>query len=89
MTKYSPIESQFAMETLCQLFFDGPTWDGHLASKTGRDILVDVGDVVRTHGFQYLTLQGIEHVIALGWHTKKMGPKMTAYEAWKKIRPLR
>ncbi len=39
--------SIYSDEVLWQLFLTGPVWDGDLASKTGRDELVDDGYVVR------------------------------------------
>jgi len=80
-------EQDLAKETMCQLFFDGPVWDGNLASKTGRDVLVDLGLAERgAHGLQWLTRAGIERAVMLGWNRyKESGPRMSAYEAWKRM----
>ncbi len=49
-----------AQEVLGQLFLFGPQWDGHLASKVGRNILVDNALVERANGWQWLTRAGVE-----------------------------
>jgi hypothetical protein len=81
----SESEARVALETMCQLFFDGPTWDGNLASKTGRDLLVDLGIAERGHGFQWLTRTGIDQVVMLRWDQWNTGPRITALEAWKRV----
>lgn len=52
-----------AQEVLGQLFVFGPQWDGHLASKVGRDILVEYGLVVRGAGWQWLTEAGVKMAV--------------------------
>lgn len=42
-----------------QLFSNGMVWDGNLASKAGRDYLVEHGFAVRYAGFQALTGKGV------------------------------
>jgi len=48
-----------AIEVLGQLFVHGPTWDGNLISKSGRDQLVRVGLAARWNGWQWLTEDGV------------------------------
>lgn len=52
--------SSSAAEVLCCLFFLGPTWDGDVPSKSGRDELVDAKLVARGNGWQWLTRAGID-----------------------------
>lgn len=52
--------SSAAREVLRCLFFHGPTWDGDVPSKSGRDELVDLGLVDRMDGWQWLTREGID-----------------------------
>lgn len=63
--------SNFAVETLWQLFRNGPTWDGDLASKTGRDELVDLGLVERGRGFQWLVRAGIDEAVDRRYNFRK------------------
>ena len=48
-----------ARETLNCLFMNGPTYDGDLPSKTGRDVLVDIGYAARAGGYNWLTTKGV------------------------------
>lgn len=48
-----------AQEVMMQLFVFGPTWDGHLASKAGRDALREKGLIERWNGWQWLNAKGI------------------------------
>lgn len=48
-----------AADTLRCLFIHGPTWDGNVPSKTGRDDLVNMGLARRGKGWQWLTGAGI------------------------------
>ena len=52
--------SSAAREVLRCLFFHGPTWDGDVPSKSGRDELVALGLVDRMDGWQWLTREGID-----------------------------
>ncbi len=54
------------VETMWQLFKNGPTWDGNLISKTDRSILHDMGLVDRAHGWNWLTSAGMRLAIDLG-----------------------
>lgn len=48
-----------AQEVLGQLFVHGPTWDGHVASKAGRDELRAADLIERWQGWQWLTAKGV------------------------------
>jgi hypothetical protein len=52
-----------AREVLRCLFLKGPTWDGNVPSKNGRDELVRLGYVERWNGWQWLTLAGIKFAV--------------------------
>jgi hypothetical protein len=58
--------SERAIEVVGQLFVYGPTWDGDLASKMGRDEIVDAGLAVRRDGWQWLTEDGVFAAIEFG-----------------------
>lgn len=53
-------------ETLWQLFRNGPTWDGNLASKSGRDALHEMGFVDRFDGWNWLKSEGVILAIEIG-----------------------
>lgn len=53
-------------DTLRCLFFHGPTWDGNVPSKQGRDALCRVGIVHHEFGFAFLTRDGVELCIRIG-----------------------
>ena len=84
--KLSDFEIQTALETLVQLFTDGPIWDGNLASKTGRDILVDAGFDKRQSGYQYLTDWGMLKAELLGLFPTKMDKRQGSYIVFCQIR---
>lgn len=60
-----------AAEVLRCLFFHGPTWDGNVPSKSGRDELVSMGLAARGKGWQWLTRAGIDACFANGIHDEK------------------
>jgi hypothetical protein len=60
-----------AADTLRCLFFHGPTWDGNVPSKTGRDELVNMNMVQRGKGWQWFTRAGIDACFANGIHDEK------------------
>lgn len=65
--------SSAAVEVLGQLFTNGPTWDGNVASKSGRDELIELGLAGRTNGWAYITQDGV--TLAVEWdtdHLKRM-----------------
>lgn len=51
-------------DTLLQL--TKVTWDGNLASKTGRDDLVEKGMATRFNGYQVITAKGMSVLGHLG-----------------------
>jgi hypothetical protein len=57
--------SSAASEVLGQMFVHGPTWDGNVVSKSGRDELVRAGLAFRIHGFASLTAAGLD--LAISW----------------------
>lgn len=63
--------SAHAAETLRCLFFYGPTYDGNVPSKIGRDELVNMGLAQRGNGYQWLTRAGIEACFANAIHGEK------------------
>jgi hypothetical protein len=60
-----------AADTLRCLFFHGPTWDGNVPSKSGRDELVNMGLAARSNGWQWLTRAGVDACFANGIHDEK------------------
>lgn len=58
-------------ETLWCLFYHGPTWDGDIPSKCGRDDLVERNWAFRYDGWQALTPEGLTAAIELGMDRKK------------------
>lgn len=73
-----------AADVLRCLFFHGPTWDGNVPSKSGRDELVRMGLAARGNGWQWLTSAGMEACFANGIHDEK-----DRYEANKRKREAR
>lgn len=53
------------------LFIHGPTWDGDVPSKSGRDELVSMGLAIRYEGFQQLTLSGLKVAVSSGLDREK------------------
>lgn len=68
--------SSIAIGTLDQLFTNGPTWDGNILSKSGRDELVNTGLAKRVNGWAFLTEEGViaaaewESPVGSRWHNK-------------------
>lgn len=60
-----------AADDLRCLFFHGPTWDGNVPSKSGRDDLVRMGLAARGNGWQWLTPAGIQACFDNGIHVEK------------------
>ena len=54
-----------ARETVRCLFFHGPTRDGDMPSKSGRDEIVSLGLAERGDGWQWLTRAGIDFAIVI------------------------
>lgn len=68
-------------EVLWCLFCHGPTWDGDLPSKCGRDSLVQGGWAFKFEGWQSLTEKGLRAAIARGMDRKK--------EQWQQNRSIK
>jgi hypothetical protein len=47
------------IDVLEQLFLNGPTWDGYIVSKVGRDYLVNAKLANHKNGWAYLTNAGV------------------------------
>ena len=58
-------------ETLWCMFRNGPTWDGNLPSKSGRDGLVSAGYADRFDGWNFLTHAGVTLSIDIGFGRRK------------------
>lgn len=73
--------SSAAREVLRCLFFHGPTWDGDVPSKSGRDELVGMKLADRMDGWQWLTREGVDFsltVMLLGEEKEKWQRKRAA-----------
>jgi hypothetical protein len=57
--------SSAAIEVLGQLYVSGPTWDGNIASKSGRGDLIRAGLAWHESGYASLTPEGL--MMAIGW----------------------
>lgn len=68
-----PADETIKVEQLCALFFNGPTHDGQLISKTARDELVAEEKVFRSGGFNFLSVVGVAHALDLGFGDVKTG----------------
>lgn len=77
MTIQAKVLSGAAVDVLGQLFVNGPTWDGNLISKSGRDELVRLEMAHRWDGWQTLTQDGL--VAAVEW---KFGEETPQNRAW-------
>lgn len=60
-----------AIDVLNQLFLNGPTWDGDVASKAGRDELYDLKLIGRHEGYQFILREGVRLALANRLDTKK------------------
>ena len=58
-------------ETLWCLFYHGPTWDGDLPSKSGRDSLIAGGWAFGFDGWQSLTEKGMKEALKREMGRKK------------------
>lgn len=68
--QFNPL-SGAAIDTLWCLFLHGPTWDGNLPSKAGRDELHDRDLIERYEGWQWLTKAGVMAAMGRGFDRKK------------------
>lgn len=60
-----------ARECLLQLFISGPTWDGYVVSKSGRDELIKHEYAARSNGWAFLTASGIDLALLAGFDREK------------------
>lgn len=60
--KAAPLSSA-AIEVLGQLYTNGPTWDGNIASKAGRGDLIRAGLAWHEHGYASLTPEGVRAAV--------------------------
>jgi hypothetical protein len=60
-----------AIDVLHQLFLNGPTWDGDVASKSGRDELYDLKLIGRHEGYQFILREGMRLALANRLDAKK------------------
>lgn len=60
-----------ARDVLLCLFLHGPTYDGDVPSKTGRDELYEAALIGRSRGFQWLLIPGIDLCFSLGFDNDK------------------
>lgn len=58
--------SPSALAVLRQLFCAGPVWDGFVASKDGRSVLVKAGLAQRGSGWTWLTEDGVMAALEFG-----------------------
>ena len=54
-------------DSLLQLFLHGPSRDGNIPDKAGRDALVDDGMVERFDGWNWLTEKGVKKCLEIGF----------------------
>lgn len=59
------------IDTLWCLFLHGPTEDGSVPSRAGRSSLVDRGFADRGDGLNWLTSEGVQVGIDMGFAEKK------------------
>jgi hypothetical protein len=60
-----------AKDALWQLFVNGPTWDGALVSKSGRNWLKLSGMVDCAGGHNWLNYDGVVLALSFGYGTRK------------------
>lgn len=60
------------LESLKCLFVHGPTHDGSVPSKAGRDELVKAGYADRLEGFNFLTREGVAVCVGTQWWKDKI-----------------
>lgn len=60
-----------ATDVMYCLFLIGPTQDGNVPSKSGRDDLFRRGLIDRAEGWQWLTRSGVMLAIAMGLDREK------------------
>jgi hypothetical protein len=60
-----------AIESMRCLFLHGPTWDGNIPSKSGRDELFDLKLAGRINGWSWLTADGMRLALNNGMDRDK------------------
>lgn len=60
-----------ATDVMYCLFLLGPTEDGNVPSKSGRDDLFDKGLIERADGWQWLTRDGVMLALGMGLDREK------------------
>lgn len=60
-----------AQESMRCMFLHGPTWDGNIPSKSGRDELFDLKLATRINGWSFLTADGMRLAMANGMDRDK------------------
>ena len=71
--------SSYAVDVLGQLFAFGPTWDGYILSKMGRNELIELGLAFHENAFASLTPEGVR--VASEWEFSDR--VMLEYPEWK------
>lgn len=74
--------SSAAIETIGQLYVNGPTWDGNVASKQGRSELIRAGLAWHAHGYASLNSEGVR--VAVEWDIRDLQKRNQ--ERWLKKR---
>ena len=70
-----------AKETLLCLFLHGPTFDGDVPSKSGRDTLYELGLIDRGDGYQWLTRVGVKLCLELKFAVERSRRRHAEYQA--------
>ena len=60
-----------AVDSMRCMFLHGPTWDGNIPSKSGRDELFDLKLASRVNGWSFLTADGMRLAMANGMDRDK------------------
>jgi hypothetical protein len=72
-------------EVLGQLFLYGPSYDGSIASKVGRDRLRELNLIERGFGWSWLTRAGVEMALCAGQKiAHEQGIPVTVPDLWRK-----
>jgi hypothetical protein len=77
--------SAIEIEVLEQLFVYGPTWDGNIVSKSGRDTLFDLKLASRVEGYSFLLAAGIRLALANKLDRKKEVAQRKRNERFEKL----
>lgn len=73
------------IEVLQQLFFFGPTWDGDIVSKSGRDTLFDLKLASRVEGYSFITAAGVRLALQNRLERKKESQRRRERERLSKL----